>query len=102
MKPEEQTRYDFECFIELLPFIFKILRSKKLSDKVTEYKFNKVSFLIRFNKENDVTEMSLSSEKTIFPTLVFSQPASGEIKLLYFRLNFAEFKNALYQAAESL
>ena len=102
MKPEEQKRYDFECFIELLPFIFKILRSKKLSDKVSEYKFNKVSFLIRFNKENDVTEMSLSSEKTIFPTLAFSQPAIGEIKLLYFRLNFSEFKHALYEAAESL
>jgi hypothetical protein len=100
MKPEDQKKYDFDNFLKIFPHIKLLVDRVELSDEITEYQFNKIQFLLRANKESKAIEMSLASEKPIFPTVVFAEPAAGEPELLYFRVNYDEFSKALREAID--
>ena len=98
MKPKDQKRHNFDCFIKLLPYINRLLEKVKLTDEMKEYSFDKASLLMRFNKRYDSIEISLANERPIFPTLVYTRPSVGEVKLLYYRINYDDYMRTLYEA----
>jgi hypothetical protein len=100
MKLEDQKKYDFDNFTKIFPYIKLLLDRVELSYEIKEYQFNKIKFLLRVNKESKAIEMSLASEKVIFPTVVFTELNAGEPELLYFRVNYNEFFNALHEAID--
>ena len=100
MKLEDQKKYDFDNFTKIFPYIKLLLDRVELTSEIKEYQFNKIQFLIRINKGSNAIEMSLTSEKPIFPTVVFTTPKAGEPELLYFRVNYDEFRKALHDAID--
>ncbi len=56
----------------------------RLTDKVEKHIVNGAEFLIRLNK--DVIEISLVSEKPIFPTLAYRHISDTVDDLLYYRI----------------
>ncbi len=84
MKTEEQRRYCKEQFKKMLPSLNQLIHSVRLTNKVEKYIVNGAEFLIRLNK--DVIEMSLASEKPIFPTLAYRHISDTVDDLLYYRI----------------
>lgn len=84
MKTEERRKYCAEQFKKMLPSLNELIHSVRLTNKVEKYTFNSAEFLIRLN--NDIIEMSLASEKPIFPTLAYRHISDTVDDLLYYRI----------------
>ena len=95
MKTQEQRKYSEEQFNNMLPLLIKLIHKVKLKNKVEKYHINGAEFLIKLNK--DVIEMSLASERPIFPTLAFRPVSDLKADLLYYRIG-EDFKNCLREA----
>jgi len=98
MKTEEQRKYCKEQFKKILPSLNQLIHSVRLTDKVEKHIVNGAEFLIRLNK--DVIEMSLVSEKPIFPTLAYRHISDTVDDLLYYRIN-DDFTSQLHRAVFS-
>ena len=97
MKTEDFKRKSNEDFKEILPLINKLIHRVILANKAEKYNINGVEFLMRLNV--DVIEMSLASERPIFPTLAFRLINDKKADLLYYRIS-SDFRSKLYQALE--
>ena len=97
MKTEDFRRKSNEDFKEILPLINKLIHRVILANKAEKYNINGAEFLIRLNV--DVIEMSLASERPIFPTLAFRPINEKKADLLYYRIS-SDFRSKLYQAEE--
>jgi hypothetical protein len=97
MKPEDFRRKANEDFIEILPLINKLIQGLHLANKAEKFSINGAEFLMRLNI--DVIEMSLASERPIFPTLAFRPINDKKADLLYYRIG-SDFRSNLYQAIQ--
>ena len=95
MKTEDFKRKSNEDFKEILPLINKLIHRVILANKAEKYNINGAEFLMRLNV--DIIEMSLASERTIFPTLAFRPINDKKADLLYYRIS-SDFRSKLYQA----
>lgn len=97
MKTEERRRYYNEQFKKILPSLNQLIHSVRLTDKAEKFTVNGAEFLIRLNK--DVIEISLVSEKPIFPSLAYRQTSDTVADLLYYRITddfTAELRRAVF------
>jgi hypothetical protein len=97
MKTEDYRRKANEDFKEILPLIHKLIHRVILANKAEEYNINGSEFLMRLNV--DLIEMSLASERLIFPTLAFRPINDKKADLLYYRVS-SDFRSKLHQAIE--
>lgn len=97
MKTEDFRRKVNLDFKEILPLINKLIHRVILANKAEKYNINGVEFLMRLNV--DVIEMSLASERPIFPTLAFRPINDKKADLLYYRIS-SDFRSKLNQALE--
>ena len=95
MKTEDFRRKANEDFKEILPLINKLIHQVILANKTEKYNINGAEFLMRLNV--DVIEMSLASERPIFPTLAFRPINNKKADLLFYRIG-SDFRSKLYQA----
>ena len=95
MKTKDFRRKSNEDFKEILPLINKLIHRVILANKAEKYNINGAEFLIRLNV--DIIEMSLASERPIFPTLAFRPINDEKADLLYYRIG-SDFKYKLYEA----
>ena len=95
MKTEDFRRKANEDFKEILPLINKLIHRVILANKTEKYNINGAEFLMRLNL--DVIEMSLASERPIFPTLAFRPINNKKADLLFYRIG-SDFRSKLYQA----
>ena len=95
MKTEERRKYYKEQFKKMLPSLNQLIHSVRLNDKAEKFSINGAEFLIRLNK--DIIEMSLATEKTIFPTLAYRQTSDTVADLLYYRIS-SNFTSELHKA----
>ena len=95
MKTEYFRRKANEDFKEILPLIYKLIHQVILANKADKYNINGAEFLMRLNV--DVIEMSLASERAIFPTLAFRSINNKKADLLFYRIG-SDFRSKLYQA----
>ena len=95
MKTEDYRRKANEDFKEILPLINKLIQRLHLVNKAEKFSINGAEFLMRLNI--DVIEMSLASERPIFPTLAFRPINDKKADLLYYRIS-SDFRSKLYQA----
>jgi hypothetical protein len=98
MKTEERRRYFNEQFKKILPSLNQLIHSVRLTDKAEKFTVNGAEFLIRLNK--DIIEMSLASEKAIFPTLAYRQTSDTVADLLYYRIT-DDFANQLHKVSNN-
>ena len=97
MKTEDFRRRANEDFKEILPLINKLIQQVKLANKAQKFNINGAEFLMRLN--TDIIEISLASERPIFPTLAFRPINDKKADLLYYRIG-NEFRSKLHQAIE--
>ena len=97
MKTEYFRKKANEDFKEILPLINKLIQQVKLANKPEKYNINGAEFLMRLNA--DIIEMSLVSERSIFPTLAFRRISDKKVDLLYYRIG-NDFRSKLHQAIE--
>ena len=97
MKTEDFRRKANEEFKEILPLINKLIHRVMLANKAEKYNINRAEFLMRLNV--DIIEMSLATERPIFPTLAFRPINDKKADLLYYRIS-TDFRSKLYQALE--
>jgi len=97
MKTEDFRRKANEDFKQILPLINKLIQRLHLANKAEKFSINGAEFLMRLNE--DVIEMSLASERPIFPTLAFRPINDKKADLLYYRIG-NDFRSKLYQAIE--
>jgi hypothetical protein len=97
MKTEDFRKKANDDFKKILPLINKLIQQVKLANKTEKFNINGAEFLMRLN--TDIIEMSLISERSIFPTLAFRPINNKKADLLYYRIG-SDFKSKLYQANE--
>ena len=97
MKTEDFRRKANLDFKEILPLVNKLIHRVILANKAEKYNINGAEFLMRLNV--DVIEMSLASERPIFPTLAFRPINDKKADLLYYRIS-SDFRSKLYQAIQ--
>ncbi len=78
-------RYQQEEFNKIYPLLKKLLSKFQLSEAITLFSFSEIEFLA-CNK-NRVVEFSFSTERPIFPTLVFEETKQDSAKLIYYRID---------------
>ncbi len=88
-------RYQQEEFNKIYPLLKKLLSKFQLSETITLFNFSEIEFLA-CNK-NGVVEFSFSTERPIFPTLVFEETKEDSAKLLYYRFDEDLMSRLLYQ-----
>ena len=97
MKTEDFRKKANEDFKQILPLINKLIQQVKLANKAQKFNINGAEFLIRLNA--DIIEMSLATERPIFPTLAFRLINDKKADLLYYRIG-SDFRSKLKQATE--
>ncbi len=95
MKAKDLKRYQQEEFNKIYPLLKKLLSKFQLSETITLFNFSEIEFLA-CNKDG-VVEFSFSTERPIFPTLVFKPSDNGSAELLYFRFDMDLMKKLLYR-----
>jgi len=97
MKTEDFRKKANEDFKQILPLINKLIQQVKLTNKAQKFNINGAEFLMRLNA--DIIEMSLATERPIFPTLAFRPINDKKADLLYYRIGH-DFRSKLNQATE--
>jgi hypothetical protein len=100
MKNDDFKKRSLEEFNKLLPFLNLLIKQIELTDKPKEYDLQGAKFLIRRHKnelDENLIEMSLVIESSIFPTLVFRPLNNNEAELKYYRVDNT-FSAELYKA----